>query len=201
MHLPKRVIRPSLFAGVVLLLMAATVLGEPGRRVPNRRPTMPPKPPILNIPNGGRQAAFQPGHGAFGNVQSSALGQAGQAGQAGQGGIGGAAGGGAGAFGGGGFAAFGQFGMGQFGNQGIGGGLFGGGLFGGFGGGFKGFSVGGNLLGPEPQYRNGVGLFGGASALSGAVPETELPRSELDSVSGYHQLLLHPVVVDSAKSR
>jgi hypothetical protein len=151
---------------------------------------MPRKPPIFGIPNGGRDARFQPGHGAYGNVQGTTGAAAGQAGQAGQGALGGV---GAGAFGAqGGAAAFGQFGN-------SGGGLFGGGLFGGFGGGFKGLSIGGNLLGPEVHYRNGIGLYGGTAALDGAIKESESPRAEAPPGKGYQHLLLHPVVTEALK--
>jgi len=185
----------------VLVLFVGIAQAEPGTRVPNRRPTMPPKPPILNIPNGGRQAAFQPGHGAFGNVQSSAVGAAGQAGQAGQGGLG------AGGFGGG---AFGGFGGGGFGGGALGGGLGGGGAFGGGalgggfgGGGLKGFGVGGSLLGPEPLYRNGVGLYGGSARLEGLAPDEDRRLNRLPapakSAEGYHALMLNPVLADAVK--
>jgi hypothetical protein len=191
----------TLASVAVIVLFAGIALAEPGRRVPNRRPTMPPKPPILNIPNGGRQAAFQPGHGAFGNVQSAAAGLAGQAGQAGQGGLG------AGGFGGG---AFGGFGGGGFGGGALGGGLGGGGAFGGGalgggfgGGGLKGFGVGGSLLGPEPLYRNGVGLYGGGARLEGLAQSEDRQLNQkpapAKSAEGYQALMLSPVLAGAVQ--
>ena len=187
-----RLVRHGIVASALLAVIAGSALANPGSNPANTRPKMPPKPPILGIPNGGRQAAFQEGHGAFGNTQGTAAGQGGQLGQSGQGGLGGGAAGGfggGGAFGaaGGGLAAFGQFGSG-------------GGLAGGLLGGLKGFSLGGGLLGPDCQYANGVGLYGGKPALGSATPEFESIRSTRSS-GAYHILMLHPVVARAVDDR
>jgi hypothetical protein len=158
-----------------------------------RRPKMPPKPPILGIPNGGRDGRWQEGHGAYGNTQGSASGQA--AGQAGQFGQGGGFGGGAlGGLGGGGF------GGGALGGLGGGGG-FGGGALG--GGGLKGFGVGGGLLGPEPSYQNGVGIYGGKASLDGLAPLDDTRRGSTATTkpTTYYALMLSPVVVQVLNSR
>jgi hypothetical protein len=173
------------------LMFASVALALPNTSPASRRPQMPRKPPIFGIPNGGRQAAFQPGHGAYGNVQGQAAGAAGLAGQAGQAGLGG------GGFGGG---AFGGLGGGGFGGGALGGGALGGGaLGGGFGGGFKGMGVGGSLLGPELHYRNGVGLFGGVPALGGltSLEDTRLPEPKTRWPSKFHHLLLSPTVAET----
>jgi hypothetical protein len=191
--------RRGLIAAILALGVDGAVLAQSGgSQLPplpsGRRPKMPPKPPILGIPNGGRDGRWQEGHGAYGNTQGSASGQAaGQAGQFGQqgGGLGGNVNGfgTGGAFGGagGGLAAFGQFGNG-------------GGFAGGLLGGIKGFSVGGGLLGPEIHYRDGVGLYGGKPSLDGGVSDREAVRAHATS-AGYHALMLSPVVIEALQAK
>jgi hypothetical protein len=165
-----------------LLFVGPLFALPPGTTPPNRRPAMPPKPPIQGIPNGGRQAAFQEGHGAFGNTQGTAAG--GAAGQTGQFGQGGGFGGGAlGGLSGGGFGGGALGGLGGAGGGGLGGGLGGGGL--------KGFGVGGSLMGPEPSYQNGVGIYGGAASLDGLAARESSATARAET--RFHALLLCPV--------
>ena len=191
-----RIGRCGLAAALALVTLAGSAKALPGTSPANTRPKMPPKPPIQGIPNGGRQGAWQPNHGAFGNAQGTAAGAAGQAGQAGQFGQGGQQAGNVNGFGGGGAFGAAGGGLAAFGQMGSGGGLAGGGLL----GGLKGFSLGGGLLGPESHYANGVGLYGGRPMLDGAMPEFESSRSAKPSAH-YGILMLHPAVLRATDGR
>ena len=193
MTLPISRLKLGIYSMAAGLFLTGPLFALPGTSPANTRPKMPPKPPILGIPNGGRQAAFQEGHGAFGNAQGTGAGAAGQGGQFGQGGgFGGGAGGGLGGFGGG--------AGGGLGGGGLGGGAIGGGLG---GGGMKGFGVGGGLLGPEPSYQGGVGIYGGTATLDGLTlgddKRTASPAER--SASGYNILMLSPVVSQTLDRR
>jgi hypothetical protein len=150
------------------LMFASVALALPNTSPASRRPQMPRKPPIFGIPNGGRQAAFQPGHGAYGNVQGQAAGAAGLAGQAGQAGLGG------GGFGGG--ALGGGFG-GGFKGMGVGGSLLGPELH---------YRNGVGLFG-------GVPALGGLTSLE----DTRLPEPKTRWPSKFHHLLLSPTVAET----